>query len=83
MVADSAWQVTHRDHFPGSGGAHGYVPENTDMHAIFYAMGPAFKVNYIHPTFENTNLYVLICKILGLIPASNDGNLENVEEMLK
>jgi alkaline phosphatase D len=83
LVADSSWQVTHRDHAPGTGGAHGYQPENTDMHAIFYAVGPAFKTGYMHPTFENTNLYGLICHILVIQPAKNDGNLKNVRGMLK
>jgi len=82
LVADSSWQVTHRDHAPMPGGAHGYSPFNTDMHAIFYAAGPAFKTGYEHPTFENTNLYILICKILGIDPAPNDGDIRNVQDML-
>jgi alkaline phosphatase D len=83
IVADSAWSITLTDKVPHSSGAHGYNPYNTDMHAIFYAKGPAFKVDYKHPTFENINLYPLICEILGLKPAPVDGKIENVKEMLK
>lgn len=83
LVADSAWQVTMKDHSPGPGGAHGYDPRNKDMHAIFYAYGPSFKEGYIHPTFENIQIYSLICRLLGIEPAKNDGNLEVVKGMLR
>jgi alkaline phosphatase D len=65
------------------GGAHGYDPRLKDMHAIFYASGPAFKHGYVHPTVENVNIYPLIAKILNLNPAKTDGKLENVSRMLK
>ncbi|NQV41660.1 MAG: alkaline phosphatase family protein [Candidatus Marinimicrobia bacterium] len=65
------------------GGAHGYDPRYKDMHAIFYASGPAFKHGYVHPTVENINIYPLLAKILNLQPAETDGKLENVSRMLK
>jgi alkaline phosphatase D len=83
LVADSAWQFSLSEKVPRSSGAHGYNPYNTDMHAIFYAKGPAFKVGYIHPTFENINIYPLICNILGIDPAPVDGKSGNVKGMLK
>ncbi len=83
IVADSAWQFSLTEKTPRSAGAHGYDPNNPDMHGIFYARGPAFRENYIHPTFENINLYPLICKIMKLKPAPVDGNIENVKSMLK
>jgi len=83
LVADSAWQYSLTGKIPGSAGAHGYNPYNTDMHAIFYAKGPEFKVGYQHPTFENINLYPLICHILKIAPAPVDGDIENVRKMLK
>jgi predicted AlkP superfamily pyrophosphatase or phosphodiesterase len=83
IVADSAWQFTMTDRIPRSQGAHGYNPYNADMHAIFYARGPAFKSGYKHQSFENINIYPLICRILNLDPAPVDGKIENVSEMLK
>ncbi len=65
------------------GGTHGFDPHYKEMHAIFYAAGPAFKIGYVHPTVENVNLYPLIAKILNLKPAETDGKLENVSRMLK
>jgi alkaline phosphatase D len=83
-VADSSWSLRWSDRANYVyGGTHGYDNRNMDMHAIFYALGPAFKKGYVHPTFENTDIYPLVSYILGLTPTSNDGTLEHVEDMLK
>jgi alkaline phosphatase D len=82
LVADSAWEFTLTDRVPRSSGSHGYNPYNTDMHAIFYAAGPAFKIGYNQPTFENIDIYPLVCRIMGLKPARVDGKSENVKGML-
>ncbi len=84
VCADSAWRIKmKRDERRGSLGDHGYDNRNTDMHAIFYATGPAFKKGHLHPTFNNVDLYPLMAHILGLVPAEVDGEFGNVEEMLK
>jgi predicted AlkP superfamily pyrophosphatase or phosphodiesterase len=83
LVADSAWQVTFKEQAPKLRGAHGYVPTDKDMHAIFIAKGPAFKEGYIQSTFENIDLYALLCHLLDVEPAKNDGNLKNVRGMFK
>ncbi|MCK4631087.1 MAG: alkaline phosphatase family protein, partial [Bacteroidales bacterium] len=64
------------------GGTHGYDNSNKDMHAIFYAVGPAFKVGYLHPTFNNIDIYPLIAEIMCLKPAYVDGNIYHVSGML-
>lgn len=83
VVADSSWSVVKSDDKKVGLGAHGFDNDNKDMHAIFYAYGPAFKKAYISPTFENVDIYPLICEILSLEPAVVDGKLENVQQMLK
>lgn len=83
LVADSAWSISWRDPRPGfSGGTHGYDPANRNMHAIFYACGPDFKKHYHQPVFENVDVYLLICNLLNLTPAKNDGNFDHVRDML-
>lgn len=64
------------------GGQHGFDPYFNDMHALFRAVGPDFK-NMKHDHFGNVNLYPLLCHLLGVVPAKNDGDLNNVKEMLK
>ena len=83
VVADSSWSVELSHDKNVGNGAHGYDNDNLDMHAIFYAYGPAFKANYISETFNNIDIYPMICEILHLSPAPVDGNLENVRQLLK
>ncbi|MGE3465447.1 MAG: ectonucleotide pyrophosphatase/phosphodiesterase [Pyrinomonadaceae bacterium] len=64
-------------------GAHGYDNKYPEMGAIFVAYGPAFKRGYMAEPFENVEVYNLMCKILGLEPAKNDGDLNRVENMLR
>jgi len=83
VFADSAWSITiNKPKKKFTGGTHGYDPQNTDMHAIFYACGPRFKKGYIHPSFQNTNIYSLLAELLGIIPAKTDGNRETILDML-
>lgn len=64
-------------------GAHGYDNQAQSMQATFIAHGAAFKKGYIAEPFENIEVYNLMCKILGLTPAKNDGDLKKVEGMLR
>lgn len=84
IVADSAWSIGWMEAAgPNSFGGHGYDNANTDMHAIFYARGPAFKSAYVHPRFSNIHIYSLIAYLLDLYPAETDGDLSHVRAMLK
>ncbi|MDR7209421.1 ectonucleotide pyrophosphatase/phosphodiesterase [Flavobacterium piscis] len=65
------------------GGTHGYDNKEKDMQAIFYAKGPAFKVDKEVKSFQNVSVYPLIAHILGLQIDEVDGKLSEVENMLK
>ncbi len=52
------------------------------MHPIFIAHGPAFKKNYKIPSFKNVDIYPLMCHVLGVKAAVNNGTLANVLPML-
>ena len=64
-------------------GAHGYDNKYQSMQATFIAHGSAFKKGYTAEPFENINVYELMCEILKLKPAPNDGDLLKVSSMLK
>jgi predicted AlkP superfamily pyrophosphatase or phosphodiesterase len=64
-------------------GAHGYDNKYQEMMATFIAHGEAFKKGYVAEPFENVEVYNVMCKILGLKPAKNDGNLNRVKAMLR
>jgi alkaline phosphatase D len=82
-VADSAYALYWKNTRFTDGGTHGYDPANTDVHAIFYGVGPAFKAGYQSPAFPNVDLYPLFAKIMNLDPAQTDGNPDEVVPMLK
>ena len=63
------------------GGMHGFDPANFDMHALFRAIGPDFKHLEI-PHFRNVDVYPLLCRLLRIKPATNDGNVEEIIEIL-
>ena len=85
---DLGWQFNFapsRNH-----GTHGFDPTETDMMVAFRAVGPDFKEGYEAPftegeksAFHNTDLYPLLCKLLGVKPAPVDGKLERIQKILK
>ena len=53
------------------------------MRAIFIAHGEAFQEKYVSQPFQNIEIYNLMCKILNLTPAENDGDFEKIKHVLK
>jgi predicted AlkP superfamily pyrophosphatase or phosphodiesterase len=87
-IADDGWKIAR----PGvrnaperwsTGGEHGYDNRLAAMRAIFIAHGPAFKAGFVAPPLQNIHIYHLICAVLKLQPAPNDGALDSVRAMLK
>ncbi len=64
-------------------GAHGYDNKYQEMQATFIAHGEAFKKGLVAEPFENVEVYNVMCKILGLKPAPNDGKKDLAAEILK
>lgn len=64
-------------------GGHGYDNALASMRATFIAHGAAFKKGSVAEPFENIHVYNLMCKILGLKPAKNDGDFEKVKGLLR
>ncbi|XP_060562317.1 bis(5'-adenosyl)-triphosphatase enpp4-like [Ruditapes philippinarum] len=70
-------------HTEGLFGVHGYDPHIVpNMRPFFIAMGPAFKKGYISEHFNSVDIYPLMCHILGIEPAPNNGSLDNVKGLL-
>jgi len=65
-------------------GQHGYDPASVkDVHAIFYAWGPAFKPHTEIAPFPNVDIYPLVTQILGLTYTEKiDGTGELANEVL-
>ena len=91
-TSDEGWFMTSRERydtqkkspdFAHTRGAHGYDNRYQSMMATFVAHGEAFKKGYVAEPFENIEIYNVMCKILGLKPAKNDGDLNRVRGMLR
>lgn len=90
--ANEGWVLTNterfeeakkREGFERPHGAHGYDNQLESMRALFIAHGAAFKRKQIAEPFANVEIYNLMCRILGLTPAKNDGDYEKVRSLLK
>ena len=53
-----------------------------DMHAIFLARGPAIKPGAALDSFENVNVYPLVCHLLGLDAAPSNGTVDVFSDIL-
>ncbi|HEX8290051.1 MAG TPA: ectonucleotide pyrophosphatase/phosphodiesterase [Pyrinomonadaceae bacterium] len=90
--ANEGWTLTNKERlsskrkeadFDKLRGAHGYDNQLESMRAIFIGHGRAFKKNLVVEPFENIQIYNLMCKILHLKPAPNDGNFWRVKHLLR
>ena len=90
LSAKEHWSISTNDYFIEddhaqrfSGATHGYDPKYVSMRGIFLAHGPAFKKNFNGPGISNIHLYEMMCKILGIYPANNDGKIDSTTIFLK
>ena len=74
------WDQPNR-HAPG--GTHGYDPRLTSMHGLFIAKGPRIRRGLKFKPFENIHVYDFMCAVLGLQPATNDGDPAVTRDMLR
>ncbi len=64
-------------------GTHGFDNQDRDMHMVFYGSGPAFKRGFKQTSFQNQNIYQLICDLLRVKPAPNDAVRRQYQGMLR
>uniref|UniRef100_A0A8C7LBL7 Ectonucleotide pyrophosphatase/phosphodiesterase 2 n=1 Tax=Oncorhynchus kisutch TaxID=8019 RepID=A0A8C7LBL7_ONCKI len=67
----------------GFAGDHGYDNKINSMQTIFCGYGPMFKFKTKVPVFENIELYNVMCDLLGLNPAPNNGTHGSLNHLLK
>jgi predicted AlkP superfamily pyrophosphatase or phosphodiesterase len=84
-VAGEGWVITSHERAPRAlreRGSHGYDPAAPSMRAVFIAAGPAFRRGAVVAPFSAVHVYELLCAVLGLRPAANDGMKDSVSAML-
>ena len=85
-VADDHWRILTHDtfnpnYFPK--GDHGYHPDYKSMNGIFIARGPGFNSGFLGPEVHNIHLYEMMCHLMGVTPAINDGDINITAPFLK
>ena len=84
IVPDNGWMLSKRGiPYNGPRASHGFSPHERDMHAGFIASGPAFQSGEVVEPFAIVDIYNVMAGILGLPPASNDGNPELIQHLLQ
>ncbi len=79
LMADDHWNIESKVGWPKRAptyniGSHGWDPATPNMGALFVAHGPAFRHGVEFADVENIHLYNLLCSVLGIRPAPNDGD---------
>lgn len=88
LIADEGWHITRHKGLDNllalrpMKGAHGFDPQAPSMGATFIAEGPAFRKGVVLPPFENVHIYNLLCAVMGLKPAKNDGDQRLLDQVL-
>lgn len=85
LLAEEGWSITKNKRKAASyhgKGAHGYDNRLNSMKPIFLARGPNIKENYTTNTFRSIDIYPMICNILGIQPAPNNGSLTATSSFL-
>ncbi|XP_071836476.1 ectonucleotide pyrophosphatase/phosphodiesterase family member 7-like [Apostichopus japonicus] len=79
---DPTWEVfTRYDPAKTYKSDHGYDNEAVDMRGIFYGHGPFFKQGHRAKPLKSIDLYEMMCEILNVEPAPNNGSRCRYEDM--
>ncbi|KAF4024568.1 hypothetical protein G4228_016566 [Cervus hanglu yarkandensis] len=84
LLVDRQWLAVRSQAYSNCGGGnHGYDNEFKSMEAIFLAHGPSFKQKIEVEPFENIEVYNLLCDLLHIQPAPNNGTHGSLNHLLK
>ena len=79
LIPDLGWHIDTRSWLESNRnvdyGDHGYDPSEADMGALFIARGPRIKPRLAPlPAVDNIHVYQLLCDLLEIEPAPNEGD---------
>lgn len=82
LEAQLGWTIVQNRTAPFMLGNHGYNNSLRSMQPVFVARGPAFRQDIVQASMESVDLYPLMCHILSVRPAPNNGSLMRVKHLL-
>ncbi|XP_057689336.1 ectonucleotide pyrophosphatase/phosphodiesterase family member 2 isoform X2 [Corythoichthys intestinalis] len=87
LLVDRKWHIARKlpdvKRLCGFFGDHGYDNKINSMQTIFLGHGPSFKFKTKVQVFENIELYNVMCDILGITPAPNNGTHGSLNHLLR
>ena len=81
-LADLGWTIINKPGAPIIAGQHGYDPDARDMQSIFIASGPRIKKKKLG-VFKNTEVYPLLCRLVGIRPENTNSGVQLVRVVLR
>ncbi|KAK4288129.1 hypothetical protein Pmani_038829 [Petrolisthes manimaculis] len=79
---DAGYSAGADDTFKADAGDHGYDNYFHDMNTLFVALGPDFRRDFEVEAFQNIELYNLMCHLLDITPAPNNGTWGALNHLL-
>ncbi len=88
LVPDDQWMIESKAGWPARAarydkGNHGWDPATPNMGALFVASGPAIRRGATLDQADNIHVYNLLCAILKITPAPNDGDARLARAFLR
>jgi predicted AlkP superfamily pyrophosphatase or phosphodiesterase len=88
LVPDDQWCIEQKPGWPARAanydkGSHGWDNATSNMGALFIASGPAIRRGSTLDQADNIQVYNLLCAILGITPAPNDGDARLARRLLR
>ena len=81
-LADIGWTIINKPGAPVIAGQHGYDPDARDMQSVFIASGPRIKKKKLG-AFKNTEVYRLLCSLIGIKPEKTSSGSRLVSGILR
>lgn len=81
-LADLGWTIINKPGAPIIAGQHGYDPAAPDMRAFFIATGPGIKKKKLG-VFKNTEVYQLLCRLIGIRPEKMNLSVQLARDILR
>lgn len=84
IVPDNGWLLSKRGiAFRGPRASHGFSPQHRDMHAGLIAVGPAFRQGVTIEPLHVVDIYSILTRTLGIMPAEHDGSPARIAPLFR
>lgn len=84
IVPDNGWLLSKRGiDFRGPRASHGFSPQHRDMHAGLIAHGPAFREGATIEPLHVVDIYSILTRTLGIVPARHDGSAGRIAPLFR